>query len=227
LSDLHVGALTGRRRIREAVRLANAARADLVVMTGDYVCYSRRDVDAIRAQLEGIEAPRLIATLGNHDHWIGGDRVARALEQCGFEVLANSQARVDVRGAPLQVIGIDDPVTRQHDLDAAFRAAGEGTRVALCHGPELADEIARRGADLILSGHTHGGQIFIRGITDRIIERIGLRYVSGFYEVGAARLYVSAGVGSSSVPVRVGDGTRAEVAVHILRPGEPILPPSV
>ena len=73
----------------------------------------------------------------------------------------------------------------------------------------------------MLSGHTHGGQIYIKGITDRIMKKIGLKYRRGFYELAreprTTQLYVTPGVGFSGVTRRVGEGTHAEVAVHTLR----------
>jgi predicted MPP superfamily phosphohydrolase len=218
LSDVHVGRTTPAAHVRAAVELANASAADLIVLTGDYVCYARDEIALMRDQLGGLRAPRVIATLGNHDYWCDGDGVAAAMVDAGYRVLRNAWETVELNGAPVHVVGVDDPITRRHDLDRAFRGVpAGGTRVALCHGPELADRIAARGADLILSGHTHGGQIFIAGITDKIIERFGLRYRSGFYRVGRSTLYVTPGIGSASVPWRVGRGTRAEVVVHTLR----------
>ena len=130
---------------------------------------------------------------------------------CGFDSSAN--------GAPLHVIGIDDPVTRRHDIAAAFADLPEGgTRLALCHCPERALELSARGAHLVLSGHTHGGQINVHGITDRLFRSVGKRYFgAGLYPIGGAWLYVSAGIGFSGVRVRAGRGTRAEVAVITLR----------
>ena len=91
----------------------------------------------------------------------------------------------------------------------------------LCHAPDRGPDLARRGADLVLSGHTHGGQIFIKGITDRIMKRVGLKFRRGFYELGddarSTKLYVTPGVGFSGVTHRTGEGTHAEVAVHTLR----------
>jgi len=218
LSDLHVGRVTGREQVEAAVRIANEAEPDVIVMTGDYVTYSRREIELVREQLGGLRARRVLVVLGNHDYYVGCKQVAGALSEHGYEVLRNQHTEVDVGGAPLQVVGVDDPVTRRHDLDQSFRGVPRRrTRIVLCHGPELANKISDRGADLVLSGHTHGGQIFIRGITDKIVERLGLRYLSGFYDVGDAKLYVTPGIGSSSVRTRVGEGTRAEVAVHTLR----------
>jgi predicted MPP superfamily phosphohydrolase len=87
----------------------------------------------------------------------------------------------------------------------------------LCHCPEQIDAIAAYGAHLVLSGHTHGGQINVRGLTKRVFRNMGRRYLAGFYEVDRTLLYVSPGVGFSGIRVRVGRGTRAEVTVFTLR----------
>lgn len=222
LSDIHVGPRTDHAHAREAVGLANESGADLIALTGDYVNISRRDIPVMQRVLAGLTGAPVYVTLGNHDYYAGGERVARAMLENGYRVLRNEREHLDVNGAPLHVIGVDDPVTRRHDLDAAFGPVNDespqhGTRLVLCHGPELAPRIAARGAHLILSGHTHATQINVGGLGARIAKRIGLRYIAGFYEIGAALLYVTAGIGGSGLQVRVGHGTRAEVALLTLR----------
>jgi hypothetical protein len=217
LSDVHVG-LTPERHVRHAVDLVNRAAPDIVVMTGDYVTWGRRDIGRMAAQLAGLAAPTVAVTLGNHDYFTSSRRVAAALAALGYQVLKNRHLALSIAGAPLHLIGVDDPVTRHHDLDRAFADLPRaGTRVVLCHCPETATQIARRGADLILAGHTHGGQIFVAGITDRLLEGMGRRFRAGFYRVGDSILYVGAGVGFSGVRARVGAGTRAEVGLFTLR----------
>lgn len=219
LTDVHCGRMTPEVHVRAAVELANQARPDLIVMTGDYVNWSRAEVPIAGAQLAGLEASRVLVTLGNHDYFAWGDGVADAMTRNGYVVLRNAHHTIESRGAPLHVIGIDDPVTGRHDLDAAFAGLPDGgSRLVLCHCPEQIDDLARRGAHLVLSGHTHGGQINVRGITDRIFRSAGRRYFNrGFYTVGQTLLYVSSGVGFSGVRVRAGHGTRAEVSVFTLR----------
>lgn len=225
LSDVHCGDLTPAAHVRAAVELANGCGADVIALTGDYVCWRRREIGLAGEQLGGLRAGRVVATLGNHDYFTSAGDMARALGRHGYEVLRNRHTTVTVRGAPLHLIGVDDPVTRHHDLDDAYAGVPDaGTRVVLCHCPEQAPGLAERGADLVLSGHTHGGQIFLPGVTDRIIRRMGRRYRRGFYDLGdrgdrrrATRLYVTPGIGFSGVRVRVGDGTRAEVALFTLR----------
>jgi len=219
LSDIHVGNMTPAAHVRAAIAAANAAAADLIVMTGDYVCWRRHEVEAAREQLAGLRGPRVLAVLGNHDYFVHGAGVASALSGHGYDVLKNQTTVADVRGAPLAVVGVDDPVTRHDDLDAAFAGAPPRvTKLVLCHAPDRGPALAARGADVVLSGHTHGGQIYIRGVTDRIMRRIGLNYRRGKYAMDdKCTLYVTPGVGFSGVTRRVGEGTDAEVAVLTLR----------
>lgn len=222
LSDIHVGVTTPREHIRAAVAAANAATPDLVVLTGDYVCWRRQEAPMVADQLAGLTASRVLAVLGNHDYFTWGAGVTHALESNGYEVLKNRTTIAHVRGAPLAMVGVDDPVTRHHDLDASFAGAPVGmTKVVLCHSPDHGPQLAARGADLVLSGHTHGGQIYVRGITDRLMKRLGLNYRRGMYPVGErTTMYVTPGVGFSGVTRRVGEGTDAEVALLVLRRAE-------
>ena len=101
---------------------------------------------------------------------------------------------------------------------AAFKGAPAGvTKLVLCHAPDSAPMLAERDADLVMSGHTHGGQIYFKGITDRIMKKIGLNYRRGMYQFGDTTLYVTPGVGFSGVTRRIGEGTDAEVALLTLR----------
>lgn len=210
--------MTPPQHIRAAIELTRAARPDLVFMTGDYVCWRRREADLARRLLGGLEPGKVFATLGNHDYYASGESVAAALSVNGYRVLRNQSHTVSIKGAPLHVVGVDDPVTRRHDLDRAFAGVGGGTRIALCHCPEQLEALADRGAHLVLSGHTHGGQINWRGIAARLGRRVGRRYVAtGLYRHGRTALHLSAGIGYSGVRLRAGRGTRAEVALLVLR----------
>jgi predicted MPP superfamily phosphohydrolase len=222
LSDIHVGNLTPAAHIRAAIASANAAKPDVIVLTGDYVCWRRHEVALAADQLGGLSAPRVLAVLGNHDYMVSGTGMRAALEHNGYEVLQNATTIARVRGAPIAMVGVDDPVTRHDDLDAAFAGApARVTKVALCHLADRGPQLARRGADLVLSGHTHGGQIYVKGVTDRLMKRLGLHYRRGMYPIGSpdrrSTLYVTPGVGFSGVTRRVGEGTRAEVAILTLR----------
>lgn len=222
ITDVHVGLVTPKKRIRRAVELANEARPDVVFLTGDYVCYGRKFVRVMGERLRGLEAKAgVVATLGNHDHWTDPTGVAGELRRNGYDVLQNDNVTLYPRGVPLTVVGIDDAVTHNHDVGRAYRGvAARGTQICLTHCPELADEAAARGAKLVVAGHTHGGQVHLKGVTEPMYRRLTKRrYLSGWYEVGQALLYVNRGVGSSAVPVRAGVGARSEVALFTLRSG--------
>jgi hypothetical protein len=219
LTDIHCGRMTPESHVRAAIELARSSKPDLVMMTGDYVCWRKSEVDVARRQLAGLEPERVFATLGNHDYYAGGDQVAAALAVNGYTVLRNQTRRIELRGAPVYVVGVDDPVTGRHDLDRAFDGAGgDGTRITLCHCPEQLDAIAERGSQLMLAGHTHGGQVNVRNLFDRLARTIGKRYfAAGIYRRERTTLHLSSGVGFSGVRVRVGPGTRSEVAVLVLK----------
>ncbi len=215
LSDLHVGILTHHGFIRNAVEMIQAEAPDLVFLTGDFVCYSQRFVAPFADLIGGFRVPT-VSVLGNHDYWTDGHGVSEALSHHQYDVLRNQHSRLWVRHAPLTIIGIDDAATGQADAERAFRGVRPGeSRIILSHVPSQADRAAEHGPGLILSGHTHGGHIDIPRLTAHVFRRLGAPYLKGFYRVGETMLYVSCGVGSSSVPIRA--GSPAEVAILTLR----------
>jgi predicted MPP superfamily phosphohydrolase len=214
LTDLHLRGNRSARPLRHAVQVLNEIEPDLVVLTGDYVRYSERALPFLASVLAKLE-PRKVATLGNHDHWLDADAVCFSLTYGGCQVLRNQHLTIELRGAPLHVVGIDDRLTAHDDARAAFAGVPtSGTCVALSHIPEVAEDLVAYRAALVLSGHTHGGQVRIPRLTVKILEKLGRRYVSGFYPMGEQLLYVSRGMGAS-VPIRI--GAPSEVAVFVLR----------
>tara|TARA_R110002096_G_scaffold433887_2_gene653729 strand:- start:38850 stop:39692 length:843 start_codon:yes stop_codon:yes gene_type:complete len=219
LSDLHVGWATRSNRIQEALALVHKAKPDLVAMTGDYICLSRLDIAPMRRALQGLRGLRVIATLGNHDFWAGPERVASALRDVGCDVMRNEHRNLEIRGERLWVVGVDDPVTEADDVDRAFSGVPQHEKVplVLAHCGRIAHSIAKYPAGLILSGHTHGGQVEIPNVTDRVAKRMGMPYIRGLHEVGETKLYVTQGIGNSALPFRAGHGAQPEVALITLR----------
>jgi predicted MPP superfamily phosphohydrolase len=119
--------------------------------------------------------------------------------------------RFDPGGFAWRIVGIDDAVTGHHDVDRAWAEhAGEPTLV-LSHLAELASVADRRGAAMVLSGHTHGGQIPNGGVVERVMRRMGHRYILGWYMVGETPVYVNRGIGAAVFPWRTQPAS-AEVA---------------
>jgi len=217
LSDLHVGSLTPIERIRSAIDQANRFRPDLVVLTGDYLTRERGGVSLMREQLGGLAAPTL-ATLGNHDRWVDPDGAGAALTHLGYGVLVNENTTIMLRGEPFTVIGIDDLWTYSADPPLAMKGAAPGSRLYLAHVPRTADLLANWGRPmLLLSGHTHGGQVNVPLLTPAIRWIAREPYIDGLYRVGKVQLYVNRGVGNVGMALRL--NAPPEVSLLTLRSG--------
>ncbi|MBO1326005.1 metallophosphoesterase [Acetobacter sp. TBRC 12305] len=199
LSDLHISRLFSAGWAARVVARANAAGADLIVVTGDFIDGSVEMRRADIAPLAGLRAPDgVMAAPGNHEYFFDYADWMRHLSALGFDVLEN-QHRIITRGAAhLVIAGVTDRSARRHgqvapDLDAALADCPAGAAVVLLdHQPGDARAAAARGVALQLSGHTHGGMI--RGL-DHLVARGNNGFVSGRYQVGGMTLYVSNGTG--------------------------------
>ena len=220
LSDVHVGRRTAPETIRHAVEQANAFAPDLVVLTGDFLSYSRADVEGVRALLGGLAAPT-VAVLGNHDVWVDPQGAADALRGHGYEVLENAWTRVRLRGVPFTIVGVGDHHTRRDDVAAAVRGLPAGVApLVLAHGPRTADRLRALGRPLVcLSGHTHGGQINLPVLTPLLLASLREPYARGRFQLGEVQLYVNRGIGMSGLRVRI--NSPAEVTLATLRRAEP------
>ncbi len=224
LTDMHFGRVTPERVQREAIRLTNAQSPDLVVITGDFVCHSQLYFDQLESVLSELEAPT-IGVLGNHDYWSGAEDVQAVLRRAGVEVLRNQHTTITLRGERLQVVGLDDAYTGHADRGAAVKGLRPDLpALALSHIAEEADGLWEAGLPLVLSGHTHAGQVTLARLHELAVGRIaGHKYVHGLYGDRRPRhqdprgsLYVGAGIGAAVMPLRLGDRGRREVALFEL-----------
>ena len=216
LSDIHVGRRTPPARIQAALDAVNAFQPDLVALTGDFLSHNQQGVGLLREALGGLTAPT-VAVLGNHDHWVDADGATAALEGLGYAVLRNQHTVLRLRGVPFTVIGVDDLVTRHADPARALAGAPGGSRLVLAHAPRTADLLRDAGTPLlVLSGHTHGGQISVPILTPLLARLVaGEPYLRGSFRVGAVRLYVNRGVGNTVTTVRL--NSEPEVTTATLR----------
>jgi hypothetical protein len=224
LTDMHFGRVTPERVQREAIRLTNAQAPDLVVVTGDFVCHSQMYLDQLVDVLRDLEAP-VVGVLGNHDYWSGEGEVHRALREAGVEVLKNRNTIITLRHERLQIVGLDDAYTGHADREAAVKGLRKDLpTIGLSHIAEEADWLWSRGVPLVLSGHTHAGQVTLARLHELAVGKIaGHKYVHGLY--GARQpngdgpegaVYVGAGIGAAVMPFRFGERGRREVALFEL-----------
>jgi predicted MPP superfamily phosphohydrolase len=219
LTDLHVGRVTPMRILQEAVQLTNAARPDFVFITGDFVCHSQRFLDQLEVVVSAFTSP-VVCVLGNHDHWSGAEEVRHSLHRAGALVLDNQHTTLQVRHQRLQVLGLDDAYTTHADRDRAVRGLRHDLpAIALSHIAEEADGLWAMGVPLVLSGHTHAGQITLARLHEIALGHIvGHRYVHGLYGNRRAHgaVYVGAGLGAAVMPVRIGARARREITIFEL-----------
>ena len=228
LTDLHVGRITPFEVQRTAAEMTNAERPDLVLLSGDFVCHSQLYLDQLSEVIRLFQAP-VIAVLGNHDYWSGADEVEKALQHGGAEVLRNRNTTITLRSERLQVVGLDDAYTGHAQRDAAVKGLRKDLpAIALSHIAEEADGLWRHGIPLVLSGHTHGGQVTLARLHELAVGIVaGHRYVHGLYgsrdHAGpegngelAGAVYVGAGIGAAVVPFRLGDRGKREVTMFEL-----------
>ncbi len=223
LTDLHFGRVTPERVQREAVRLTNAEKPDLVVITGDFVCHSQMWLDQLVDVLGELEAPT-VGVLGNHDYWSGHREVRRALRKAGVEVLQNRHTTMTFGGERLQIVGLDDAYTGHVDRDAALKGLRPDLpTIGLSHIAEEADYLWHHGVPLVLAGHTHAGQVTLARLHELAIGKLaGHKYVHGLYgsrhreRLPKGAVYVGAGIGAAVLPFRFGDRGRREVTMFEL-----------
>ncbi len=208
LSDLHIGAMTPGRRGRRWVAQANAIGADLIALTGDYVTSGVAFHDEIAEVFAGLRAPLgVFCVPGNHDYFGEGEPLFERLSARGITVMRNEVATVSKDGTSFVVAGVDDVWTRRADVDKTMDQVPPGIRpiVVLAHDPKLFPSLADRGADVILSGHTHWGQVampfFARAIN---FARLAFPFHAGEAVRGDATLVISPGLGTTGPPIRFG-----------------------
>lgn len=219
ITDQHVGRVTPYQIQLDAVALANAEKPDLIALTGDFVAHSLLYLDQLQEVLDAFEAP-VVCVLGNHDHWSGADDVRRTITRAGAMLLDNAHSVIDLGHEQLQVVGLDDAYTGNADAVRATRGLRHDLpTLGLSHIAEEADHLWHLGVPLVLSGHTHAGQITVAKLHEWTIGRLsGHKYVHGLYgdRVAHGAVYVGAGIGASVMPLRFGERGQREVTVFEL-----------
>lgn len=211
ITDVHHSRWVPAEDVIHAVEMANNARPDLIVLGGDYVTWGDRAyVHPVAELLEPLRAPfGVYAILGNHDD----DRdMPAALTRSGFTVLKDQRTRTMIRGEALEFAGIRFWTRRTSDIARVLRHSRD-TVLLLAHDPRRLTEAAALDVPAVLSGHTHGGQVVLPGLG--AIARREFPVVAGNGRQGGTNIFVSRGVGTVYVPIRI--NCPPEVAIVTLR----------
>ena len=213
ISDLHVGPTIGRSFVEEVVRRVNALDADMVAITGDLVDGTVARLGQHVAPLAALRSRHgSFFVTGNHEYYSGVEPWLQELERLDIQVLRNARVELthsdsEGRSAVLDVLGVDDWRARSlaeghgHDLDRACEGRDPShPSLLLAHQPRAVHDAAKHGVDLMLSGHTHGGQIWPWGYFVRLIQP----YVAGLHQHGDRTwIHVNRGTGYWGPPMRV------------------------
>ncbi|MBV9211057.1 MAG: metallophosphoesterase [Acidobacteria bacterium] len=205
LSDIHHSPFTGSEQIERAIETANSLEPDIIALTGDYVSHDPAYAAPCAELLSRLSARYgVYAVLGNHDHWTDAALITDLFRAEGIRVLVNEGMRFELGGASFWLAGVDDTMVGLEDLPLSLAGSRQDEmKLLLAHNPIILRRAARAGVDLVLSGHTHGGQVTWRserGASGRPRRRI----LRGLARRGATQIYVTRGLGTVVLPIRYG-----------------------
>lgn len=202
LSDFHLSKFA-EKRLKKIVKKVNKLNPDIIISGGDYVINHdakfSMDMDKASKELSEMKSKYgIYSVLGNHDYNKDGKYIKENLKKYGIKILENSNYKLDIEGKPLYIAGISDMQTTMIDLDKALKNT-EKPVILVSHSPDITP-LAKNRVNLILSGHTHGGQIRIPFYGAVLVpSKYGKRYESGFID---NIVYVSKGLGTSIIKAR-------------------------
>ena len=205
ITDLHYGFFMPDRFLERVVRRVNGIEPDLIACTGDFV-HARGNIDnidAVWAHLERLRAPAGVwAVLGNHDHYLGFGRSLNRMTRSGMS-LRHRSISIQRGDSRIWIGGAGDHQTDEEGVDVAFKGVpADACKILLAHNPETADAAFRTTVDLVVSGHTHGGQVKIPFIAPPKLPVRNGRYISGLMQTGRTQLFISRGIGWAGLPIR-------------------------
>jgi len=229
ISDIHAGSWRSPQPFRRARALIDQLKPDVLVITGDFVNFDPKELELIRADLMRLRADMgVFASLGNHDHYCSPANhslLRSMISNSGITLLVNSNIPLTTHGETLYLVGTDNTGLGQNfgDLPAALVGVEPGApTILLAHDPTFWDKQVRNKApiDLMLSGHTHGGQVGIHFLGMELsVAQVVYKQWAGLYRDGDQYLYVNRGLGTVGPPIRI--GIPPEITVLTLRSPKP------
>jgi hypothetical protein len=208
LSDIHLSPFLSERELARAIDMANETRAQIALVTGDLITRRGDPLDACLGQLARLRADAgVFGCLGNHEIYTESeDYVTVQGRRLGIEFLRQEARGLRFSGAAINIAGVDYQRKRYPYLKGAEKLVAPGTlNILLSHNPDVFPVAARQGFDVTIAGHTHGGQVDFELLHQHMnVARYFTPYVRGLYREGKSFVYVSSGLGTIGVPVRIG-----------------------
>lgn len=222
LSDIHAGQFMVEDDMRMYADVVNSLQSDIICIPGDFINYDIEETKKVARAFNNLKAKYgVFGCLGNHDEFINADYVADVMNnESPLQMLRQQHRKLQINGKELYILGVDDTISSTNSMNQQlldniedmnnFLLNTENTylnspKILLCHKPYKFDDIARKDFDLTLSGHTHGGQVVpVRfGNFNFSVASITSKYIEGHYKIGKANMYVSRGIGTVALPIRI------------------------
>ena len=215
LTDIHFGPYLGRAELDRVIDMANETRPHLTLVTGDLITRRGDPLDACLAQLAGVRAEAgAWGCLGNHETYARCENYTqREARRLGIEFLRQGSRLLRFGGAELNLVGVDyQSLQRPYLVGAGSFVRPGAVNLLMSHNPDVFPVAADLGYDLVVGGHTHGGQVTVEILEQTLnVCRFYTPFVAGLYRLGSSALYVSRGIGTINLPVRL--GARPEVTL--------------
>jgi predicted MPP superfamily phosphohydrolase len=214
ISDIHFDEYTEPWFVRRVVGEVNRLAPDLVLLTGDYVSnspwggqFAAGAMLRCAEELRGLTCPLRYASMGNHDSILGPPLIRAGLASASIPMLFNQHVAIERNGERIWVAGLADVLSNVPNLQKAIPANPDGPVILMCHEPDYADNVLEQGfggrVDVMLSGHSHGGQVRLPVIGALKLPAGGKKYVEGLFRLGQMQLYVNRGIGTVGLPFRL------------------------
>jgi len=222
MSDIHSGIYQDKPYMEKYAALVNDLKCDMIVLPGDFVNSLNREIYPFAEVFSSVHAPYgVFGCTGNHDYFANVELVCKESEQAGIRMLRNENIAIERNGEKLYLLGIDDNLVGKHQPEHYIETGkneaienmlkgvpNDAATILLCHRPYPFEAFAQCGVDLMLSGHTHGGQVVIANFGNWNISFAALvsKYIQGYYRSEKkpnSQMYVSRGVGTVGLPIRV------------------------
>lgn len=220
ISDIHHGPYFSQNRVRKLVEKVNALNPDIIVLGGDCVSANAKYIKTVFEELKNLHATiGVYGILGNHDNYEDGKLTIQSMQKDGFHILDNASEWIENNGERIKIGGVGDMWTENQNINPTIDDTKSGDyTILVSHNPDYAEHMPVNKIDLMLSGHTHGGQITLFGLyAPYTASKYGQKYREGIIKKGDTEIIVSHGVGTVVLPMRF--FARPDIVVITLKKG--------
>ena len=227
-SDIHLGPFFSRRRLQQLVETANRLEPDIILLGGDYVHQGRAFIPFCFNELKNLKAKYgVFAVLGNHDHWESARSTSEYMKKANITLLRNNSLWIGDSAGRIKIGGVGDFwEDTQNSVATTHDVKNQDFVVLISHNPDYVETLGTQKIDLVLSGHTHGGQLTLFGLYSPFVPSLyGQKYRLGLMKKNSMSVFITTGVGTLSTPLRffarpeivqitLGQGDRQRVGVQ-------------